>query len=515
MSNVATVQALLIEVDDRDLTVEAGNALKEVRIRQHLSESTVCTLIFTEPEGGRNFIRNNRLMVGVRLQLSTSDRQAPIFSGTITGFEYRYGPAGQVVVTVSAADDLYALTKHQPVTAHIQVTVPELAETMLSGSGISVEADSNGPVWDHIVQHRVSDLAFLKDYAERSGLYFWLSDRTIRFCTLQPGTSTTTLEYGLSLLEVTLKNNARWHVDSVTAQGWNPWQAQAQSGQATQTADARSDFADARLLSNQAAQSDAQMVALASAELDQAATLEKSISGTAEGDFGLVPGTDVRIANIDDTLAGPYRLTAVEHRINAEQGFITSFETTPPTPVSRSHDTMATMARVTQVEDPENLGRVKVLLPGYNDVESDWLEVVLPAAGANKGLLMLPDIDDTVLVLMLNGRPDQSLVIGGLYGQQGPPDQNIKNNAVHRYSLLTPGGQAIRMNDLDDTITIENSNGSRVELNGNAINLETADGHRLEMNEQCLRLFAQTDCHIEAPGHKLTLKADKIDFERG
>ncbi|MGR9045858.1 MAG: phage baseplate assembly protein V, partial [Gammaproteobacteria bacterium] len=178
-------------------------------------------------------------------------------------------------------------------------------------------------------------------------------------------------------------------------------------------------------------------------------------------------------------------------------------------------NTLATLARVTQVEDPDRLGRVKVLLPGYNDVESDWLEVVMPGAGADKGLIALPDIDDRVLVLMLNGRPDQAVVLGGMYGEDGPPDHNVKDNAVHRYSFLTPGGQTIRMNDQAAMITLENRSGSRVELSGDTIKLETADGQVLELSDQSLKLHAETDCCIEAPGRTLTLKADKINFERG
>lgn len=512
MTHVTTIQPLQIEIDGLPLAAPADKALREIRISQRLSESSACTLTFVEPEGG-DFISSNRLMPGTQLQLNALDQQSA-FSGTITGFEYHYGPAGERVVKIRANDDLYVLTQRQPVKAHVQVTVPELAEAMLADLGIPVAAQAAGPVWDHIVQHRASDLKFLKDTAERSGLYFFLVDGTLHFYGLQPDISAIALEYRQSLLEVTLKNDADWSAESVTAQGWNPWRAQEQTGQA-QAGQTAGSFANPRLLSDQPAQADGQLDALAAAVLDRAAALRQSVSGTAEGDFRLMPGASIRIEGVDAALNGAYRLTAVEHRINAEQGFVSVFDTTPPKPVPRSHASMATMACVTQVKDPEGLGRVKVILPAYNKVESDWLEVVMPAAGANKGLIMLPDIDDKVLVLLLNGRPDQAVVIGGLYGEQGPPDQNEENDAVFRYSLLTPGGQAIRMNDRDDTITIENSKGSRVELNGDAIKLETSGGQILEMDGQSLRLHAQTDCRIEAPGRTLTLKADKINFERG
>ncbi|MGR9115881.1 MAG: phage baseplate assembly protein V [Gammaproteobacteria bacterium] len=514
MTHIATIQPLQIKVDGLPLAAAADEALREVLINQRLSESSLCVLTFVEPQGG-DFIRESRLMPGGQLQLISPDRQQNAFSGTIKEFEYYYGPAGERVLKVNANDDLYALYKRQQVKAHIQMTVPELAESMLAEFGISVAAPpAASPVWDHIVQHRMSDLAFLKDYAERSGLYFFLLGDTLHFYTLKPDAVGIELEYRQTLLELTLKRNSDWCVDSVTVDGWNPWRAVNQTGQA-QTHHIFDAFAASRRLSDQPAQSDDQLDMLALAELDRSEALRQSINGTVEGDFRLMPGATVSIVGIDASLNGLYRLTTVTHRINADQGFVTEFGTAPPKLSQRVHHTLATMARVTQVDDPERLGRIKVILPGYNDVETDWLEVVMPAAGVNKGLVVLPDIDDKVMLLMLNGRPDQGIVLGGLYGEEGPPDHNVQDDSVHRFSFLTPGGQAIRMNDRGASISLVNRNGCSVELSGDTIKLETSEGHSLEMDDQILRIHAQTDCCIEAPGQTLTLKAEKINFERG
>ena len=42
-------------------------------------------------------------------------------------------------------------------------------------------------------------------------------------------------------------------------------------------------------------------------------------------------------------------------------------------------------------DDPDGLGRVTVELPGYGDVETDWREVLVPGAGAGKGIVAIPD----------------------------------------------------------------------------------------------------------------------------
>lgn len=513
MSNVTTIQPLQIQVDGRPLATSGDQALKEVRIWQRLSESTLCTLTFADPDAP-DFIPYIGLMPGVRLEVSATDPLMRPFSGRVSGVEDHYGPAGQRIVKISAHDGLYTLHKRQQVKTHIQLTVPELADAMLTDLGISVAAEVTGPVWDHIIQHEVSDLAFLKDYAERSGLYFFLSGDSLRLFPLKPEPPGITLEYRLSLIEVTLTHDSDWDTESVTVDGWNPWRAEARIGEARSPLNDGA-FATPRMLSDQPAQTDAQLDSLAAAVLDKSSALKRSVHGTAEGDFRLMPGVSIRIDGVDSTHNGLYLLTSTEHRFDAEQGFVTVFDTAPPKTTPGQQNTLATLARVTQVEDTERLGRIKVLLPGYHDAESDWLEVVMPGAGVNKGLIALPDIDDRVLVLLLNGHPDQAVVLGGLYGEPGPPDHNVEDNAVHRYSFLTPGGQAIRMNDRGGVISVENRSGSRVELSGDRIKLETPDGQILELNDQSLCLHSETDCCIEAPGRTLTLKADKIRFERG
>ena len=54
---------------------------------------------------------------------------------------------------------------------------------------------------------------------------------------------------------------------------------------------------------------------------------------------------------------------------------------------------------VTNNRDPNNWGRVKVKFPWLADgVESNWARMVSPMAGGDRGLFILPEVDDEVLV---------------------------------------------------------------------------------------------------------------------
>ena len=127
------------------------------------------------------------------------------------------------------------------------------------------------------------------------------------------------------------------------------------------------------------------------------------------------------------------------------------------------------------------MGRVRVVLPNYGGVETSWLHVVVPGAGPDKGLIALPDVDDQVLVLLLNEDPDQAIVLGGLYGVNGPPDSGVEDGAVRRYTFTTPGAQRIRLDDEEETIQIENSNGDFMRLAPEEVRLGDSQGSLIEL----------------------------------
>jgi phage baseplate assembly protein gpV len=205
----------------------------------------------------------------------------------------------------------------------------------------------------------------------------------------------------------------------------------------------------------------------------------------------------VEVRGVAAALAGSYVLTAVTHTCDARKGFVSQIDTTPPPSRARATGAAASLGVVTQLDDPERLGRVRVSLPAYGDLETDWLGVLAAGAGAGKGLVALPDVGDQVLVLFAHEDTAQGVVLGGLYGVAGPPDAGLEDGAVRRYTLLTPGGQRLRLDDDRQLVRIENS-----------------DGSYLELAPDRVRLHARRDLEIEAPGRAVVIRGQSIDFER-
>jgi phage baseplate assembly protein gpV len=152
---------------------------------------------------------------------------------------------------------------------------------------------------------------------------------------------------------------------------------------------------------------------------------------------------------------------------------------------------------VTRVDDPDKFGRVKAALPSYHNVETEWMQVIHPAAGVNKGLIALPGVDDTVLVLFTHSDPARGVVLGGFYGPFAAYDPGVDGNAVKRYSLRTPQGHLIRLDDEHHIIRVEHSQGSFVEMTPDKVTVHAAG-----------------DLELSAPGKKIVVEGAAIDFRK-
>jgi uncharacterized protein involved in type VI secretion and phage assembly len=87
---------------------------------------------------------------------------------------------------------------------------------------------------------------------------------------------------------------------------------------------------------------------------------------------------------------------------------------------------------VTNNQDPEKMGRVKVRFPWLNETdESHWARVATLMAGKDRGTWFLPEVDDEVLVAFGHGDVRFPYVVGALWnGVDTPPRDNDdgKNN---------------------------------------------------------------------------------------
>ena len=157
---------------------------------------------------------------------------------------------------------------------------------------------------------------------------------------------------------------------------------------------------------------------------------------------------------------------------------------------------------VTNNQDPEKMGRVKVKFPWLSDEdESNWARVASPMAGKERGLFLLPEVDDEVLVAFEHGDLRFPYVVGSLWnGTDTPPETNEdgKNNVR---VLKSRSGHVIRLTDEDGKEKIEIIDKSEK----NSIVIDTA--------ENTVTITADKDIVLSAPNGTVKLDAKNVELK--
>jgi uncharacterized protein involved in type VI secretion and phage assembly len=161
-----------------------------------------------------------------------------------------------------------------------------------------------------------------------------------------------------------------------------------------------------------------------------------------------------------------------------------------------------TVGVVTNNQDPDGLGRVKVKFPWLSDdVESHWARVVTPMAGNDRGLFFLPEVDDEVLVAFEHGSPEFPYVLGALWnGKDKAPESNDDGENNMR-TIKSRSGHVVRLDDTDGSEKIEIVDGS----GANSIVISTADN--------TITITADADITIESGSGKLILSGNGIEIK--
>jgi uncharacterized protein involved in type VI secretion and phage assembly len=157
---------------------------------------------------------------------------------------------------------------------------------------------------------------------------------------------------------------------------------------------------------------------------------------------------------------------------------------------------------VTNNQDPEKLGRVRVRFPWLSgSEESAWARVASPMAGKERGLWTLPEVDDEVLVAFERGDPRFPYVLGALWNSKAPPPESNEGRKNDVRVLKSRSGHVVRLDDADGEERIEIVDGS----GKNSIVISTRD--------DSITVQADADVTIRSTGGKLVLEGKGIELK--
>lgn len=203
----------------------------------------------------------------------------------------------------------------------------------------------------------------------------------------------------------------------------------------------------------------------------------------------------------------------------------------PPVAAAPSYGVYA--ARVTDVQDPENTGRVRVTVPQVQDSSGaavqGWARLATMMAGADRGSWFVPDVEDEVVVAFEAGDVRRPYVLGAVWNRKAaPPAPMDSGNTVkmlrtrtgltmtlrdqegqEQIALATPGGQTITLSDGPGGITVKDSNGNAMTLQTSGISITASASVSVQASRVAI---ASADVRIDAGLVKCSgvLQADTV-----
>lgn len=111
---------------------------------------------------------------------------------------------------------------------------------------------------------------------------------------------------------------------------------------------------------------------------------------------------------------------------------------------------------VSSLEDPENIGRVRVTFPHLNNQESDWARLSTLMAGGDRGSRFVPEVEDEVLVAFEQGDPRRPYILGALWSATDTPPVDDGNQADNNWRYIrSRSGHVLRFDDTDGAEKVE------------------------------------------------------------
>jgi len=174
---------------------------------------------------------------------------------------------------------------------------------------------------------------------------------------------------------------------------------------------------------------------------------------------------------------------------------------------------------VTNNQDPDGLGRVKVRFPWLSESdESWWARVAAPMAGKERGAYFLPEVDDEVLLAFEQGDVNFPYVLGGLWNADSKPPENNDDGKNNKRTIVsrsgmrvrlddTDGGEKIEISDKDDknSIVIDVANSTIAITADSDITIESKNG-KVKISGKGIELTSQAEVKVEAQS-SMDLKA--------
>jgi phage protein D len=546
-----------ISVGGATLAGDFVDRLLEVRVEDSLRLPASFVLRFDDPD--MKLVDDALFEVGkvVKVELQAPGSQnvpggasewSALIVGEVVALEGAFEQEGGRNFLVRGMAKSHRLNRSKETKTFLKMSYSAIAQQVIGAAGLTAQVDSTS-TWsgdDFVQQSDETAWEFLWRLADRIGFEV-VCDHTqgvgdkvfFRKAGGPPGGAPVELKWGTELLTFRGRVAAAQQVDEVKVRAWDPIAAQEIVGQASSPdlgaaiGVARTKVAQAAWgkkalidIGDRAVLSRGEADKLAQSALDRVANSYVEATGVAIGNPKLRAGAKLTVKEVGTRFGGTYVLSEVVHSYGGPKGYQTKFRISgraarglvdiASAPAKRTWGSSVVIGVVTNTKDPEKLARVKVKFPSLavngTPLESHWARMVALGSGADRGMLMMPEVNDEVLVVFENGDTRRPHVIGSVWNGKAKPGTLVaeEGGAVNS-SFMVQSTKKIEMKSKkaitvkgDDTLAIDTTGDISQKTKGK-LDIDATSPISIKSSQK-VSIDATSDITLSAQG-TVTIKA--------
>ena len=309
----------------------AADEVHDILVECDLDQPDMASVILSNASTRYSEQVNEGDDIEVKLGFVEGASSNSVFKGEVTGVEPLYDSRAPARVVIRALNQLHRLTRGKKSVAHKQVTDKDIVDKVCQAYGLTAKYGDTPPStkYEHVYQHNMSDLEFLRLRSARLGYEIFVNDKELNFRKRIEADSGITLEFGLSGANVLEKFMPRLstanQVSEVRVYGWDHDKKKEIVGSAKPSSSKLGDktgsqVADATHSGVLQIQTDSPVSSKEEADNIAKSILQERLmsfitgDGTCKGNPSMKPGIIVSVNVQDKRFNGKYYVTAVKHR---------------------------------------------------------------------------------------------------------------------------------------------------------------------------------------------------------
>jgi phage protein D len=521
------------------------DATIEVKVVDSLTLPDMALVRLVDPKG--DSIDSHPLQLGKDLEIkvaATGDRATTrIFKGQIAAVEPEFTANG-CIISIRAYDKAHKLNRARKTRTFQQMSAADMVSKIAGENGLSANVTATNVVHEFFQQSNETDWDFAWRLALMHDYEVVVDDTSLEFRPANEGSgAAVALKWQDTLISFRPRMSGVQQPQTVNVRAWDPKgktvvTGSATNGTTTSTAGVtRASVANdlgggTTAVTDRVAVNPGEANAIAKSTLNRMSDAFYEADGVAFGSPKIKAGAQVQVSGVGQKFSGTFTVTSSTHSYRGTTGYQTSFQISGRSsrtllelmrpPKERDWSASLVVGVVTNNNDPEQMGRVRVKYPSLSDSEeSGWARIATPSAGKARGLLMLPQVDEEVIIGFEHGDTRRPIVVGSVFNGKDKPGDDLLQNRDGSFALLS--NEKIHQHSKkdfeiksDQNMTVEITKDETHKISGNYKNEATGNGN-LKAQQYTIEAGSSmtvkgVSVTVEASA-SLTLKGATVDIQ--